>query len=134
MEVMGRTKISESEYLIEKQEQIERGLRIRAIRENELQMNKAELGRVLGVSGQFLGLVEDGRGNLVYRGLKKLKDISGHSTDFILYGVDEGSIEDVNDLLEKYSERQIRSAFNTMKEIAIFVKGRKRRRRKDEMY
>ncbi len=129
MELIGKNKIRNTEIESEKQEQIERGIRIRDIRENELNMNKAELGRILGISGQFLGLVEDGRGNLVYKSLKRLREISGHSSDYILYGIDDESYMEMNSLLEKYSERQIKSAFNTIKEIALFVKERKKRAR-----
>ena len=60
----------------EKIEQNERGLRIKRIREKELKMKKTELGKKIGVSGQFLGLVEDGKGNLAYRSIKKLKYLS----------------------------------------------------------
>lgn len=61
---------------IEKIEQKERGLRIKRIREQELKMKKTELGKEIGVSGQFLGLVEEGKGNLVYKSIKKLKYLS----------------------------------------------------------
>ena len=57
----------------EKLDQIERGKRIKYIRENELHMNKTQLAKEIGISGQFLGLVEDGKGNLVYRSIKKLR-------------------------------------------------------------
>ena len=60
----------------EKLEQKERGLRIKRIREEELKMKKSELGKEIGVSGQFLGLVEEGKGNLVYKSIKKLKYLS----------------------------------------------------------
>ena len=49
---------------LEKVEQKERGERIKYIREKELKMSKVQLGKEIGVSGQFLGLVEDGKGNL----------------------------------------------------------------------
>ena len=48
---------------IEKQEQILRGKRIKNIRENELRLNKTDLAKQIGISSQFLGLVEDGKGN-----------------------------------------------------------------------
>ena len=70
---------------LENNEQILRGKRIKYIRENELHMNKTQLAKEIGVSSQFLGLVEEGRGNLVYRSIKKLRDISGHSADYILF-------------------------------------------------
>ena len=60
----------------EKIEKKERGLSIKRIREEELKMKKSELGKEIGVSGQFLGLVEEGKGNLVYKSIKKLKYLS----------------------------------------------------------
>ena len=58
------------------QERIDRGKRIKHIREEELKMTKTMLGKKLGISSQFLGLVEDGKGNLMYRSLKKLRQVS----------------------------------------------------------
>ena len=69
------------EIELEKLEQIERGKRIKNIRENELHMNKTQLAKEIGVSSQFVGLVEEGKGNLVYRSIKKLRNLSGHSAD-----------------------------------------------------
>ena len=52
-------KINTNEIEIENREQKERGKRIKTIREEELKMSKAELGRKIGISGQFLGLIEE---------------------------------------------------------------------------
>ena len=106
----------------EKLEQIERVKRIKAIRENELHMNKTQLAREIGISGQFLGLVEDGKGNLVYKSIKKLRDLSGHSADYILYGLDDSVIQETKKCLEKYSETQIMNTVEILKEIALFIK------------
>lgn len=103
-------------------EQIERGKRIKNIRENELHMNKTQLAREIGVSGQFLGLVEDGKGSLVYKSIKKLRDLSGHSADYILYGLDDNIINETKKCLEKYSEAQIINAIDVIKEITLFIK------------
>ena len=59
---------------LEKLEQENRGQRIRDIRENELHMNKSELAKEIGVSSQFLGLVEDEKSNLINKSLKKLRN------------------------------------------------------------
>lgn len=107
---------------IEKTEQKERGERIKEIREKELKMKKTEFGKALGISGQFVGLVEAGKGNLVYKSIKKLKDISGHSADYILFGLDDNIIKETKKGLEKYSEEEIIQAINVIKEIAIFLK------------
>ena len=110
--------------ILDKQEQIERGKRIKNIRENELHLNKSQLARKIGVSSQFLGLVEDGKGNLVYKSIKKLKDISGHSSDYILYGLDDSMIKETNEILEKYDEKQIKAALQMLKNIGLFIKNK----------
>ena len=78
---MRRKKMSDD--TLEIQERIDRGKRIKYIREEELKMTKTMLAKKLGISSQFLGLVEDGKGNLMYKSLKKLKDVS--RTFFRLY-------------------------------------------------
>lgn len=108
----------------DKQEQIERGKRIKYIRENELHLNKSQLARMIGVSSQFLGLVEEGKGNLVYRSIKSLKDVSGHSSDYILYGLDDSIIKETNEILEKYDEKQIKAALRMLKNIGLFIKNK----------
>lgn len=107
---------------IEKLEQKERGERIKYIREKELKMKKTELGRRLGISGQFLGLVEAGKGNLVYKSVKKLREISGHSADYILFGLDDDLLTETRKGLEVYSEEEIIKAINVIKDILLFMK------------
>ena len=107
---------------LEKLEQENRGQRIRDIRENELHMNKSELAKEIGVSSQFLGLVENGKGNLVYKSLKKLRNLSGHSADYILYGLDDTIINKTKNLLSTYDDKEIETAINIIKDIAIFIK------------
>lgn len=106
----------------EKIEQINRGKRIKFIRENELHMNKTQLAKKIGISSQFLGLVEDGKGNLVYRSVRKLRDLSGHSADYILYGLDDSVINKTKELLNNYTEQEIHKALELLNEIAIFIK------------
>ena len=107
---------------LEKLEQIERGKRIKNIRENELHMNKTQLAKEIGVSSQFLGLVENGKGNLVYKSLKKLRNLSGHSSDYILFGIDDNSISKTKKVLEQYSEIEISQAMKFLNDIAVFIK------------
>lgn len=106
----------------EKVEQFKRGKRIKYIREAELHMSKTKLGKAIGISGQFLGLVEDGRSNLTYRSIKKLKDLSGHSSDYILFGLDDSNIEKTKELLSNYSEDDVIRALDLIKEITLFIK------------
>lgn len=115
-------KISEEEINQEKMDQKERGRRIKEIRENELHLNKTELSKEIGVSSQFLGLVEEGKGNLMYRSVRKLKQLSGHSADFILYGVDDEVLHRTSQLMNQYSDQEIIQAMNTITDIALFMK------------
>ncbi len=109
---------------LEKLEQIERGKRIKYIRENELHMNKTQLAREIGVSSQFLGLVESGKGNLVYKSLKRLRNLSGHSSDYILFGIDDSSISETKKILEQYSEMEISEAIKLLNNIAVFIRNK----------
>ena len=111
-----------NEIEVEKFEQIERGKRIKNIRENELHMNKTQLAKEIGISSQFLGLVEEGRGNLVYRSIKKLRKLSGHSSDYILFGLDDDIIKETKQYLDKYSEEEIINFIKTIKDFSLFMK------------
>ena len=78
-------------------------------------MNKAKLASLIGISGQFLGLVEEGKGNLVYKSLKKLMKISGHSADYILFGLDDNIIKDTRKLLNNYTDLEILEGIEIIK-------------------
>lgn len=106
----------------EKQAQYERGQRIKFIREKELHMSKTQLAAKLGTSSQFLGLVEEGKGNLVYYSIGKLREISGHSSDYILYGLDDTCIEKTHELLKIYNEREILDAIGTIQRICKLIR------------
>lgn len=107
---------------LEKIEQEKRGMRIKNIRENELHMNKTELAKEIGISSQFLGLVEEGKGNLVYRSIRKLRDLSGHSADFILYGLDDNNINKTKELLQNYSEAEIIETMDFIKHFIMLIR------------
>ena len=109
---------------LEKQEQIARGERIKNIRENELKLNKTDFAKLIGVSSQFLGLVESGRGNLTYKSIKKLRKISNHSADYILYGLDDNSISNMKNYLEYYSEKEIINSFKLIEDVIFLLKNK----------
>ena len=118
---MGRKKLNVA-IDVERKEQYNRGQRIKHIREQELKMSKTELAKRIGTSSQFLGLVEDGKGNLVYSSIKKLRELSGHSSDFILFGVDDNSITITKALLNQYSENDIINALSTIEKLCLLIK------------
>ena len=106
----------------DKLEQIKRGKRIKFIRENELKMNKTNLAKEIGISSQFLGLIEEGKGNLVYKNLRKLMDISGHSSDYILFGLDDSIINNTKKCIENFSYEEISQALKIIEDLSIFIK------------
>ena len=106
----------------ERQEQIERGKRIKYIRENELKLNKTQLAAEIGTSSQFLGLVEDGKGNLVYYSLRKFRELSGHSADYILFGIDDKCLDKTKKLLKNYTETEIIAALEVVEKLAFYIK------------
>lgn len=118
---MGR-KRSNISVEVERKEQYERGQRIKKIREEELKMNKTQLAKAIGTSSQFLGFVEEGKGNLVYYSLHKLREVSGHSADYILFGLDDNCINRVRKLLKNYSEEEIVEALDIIENLSLFLK------------
>ena len=120
---MGR-KRSNVAIEIEKQEQYERGQRIKYIREHELKLTKTQLAQKIGTSSQFLGLVEEGKGNLVYYSLRKLREVCGHSCDYILFGVDDESINQTKKLLKNYSESEIVEALSIIQKLSKLIRRR----------
>ena len=120
---MGR-KRSNVALEVERQEQYERGQRIKHIRERELMMSKTQLAAKIGTSSQFLGLVEEGKGNLVYYSIKKLREVSGHSADYILYGVDDTSIDQTRKLLKNYNDEEIIKALDIIENLTLFIKNK----------
>ena len=107
---------------LEKEAQISRGKRIAEIRENELKLNKTDLAKKIGISSQFLGLVEKGRGNLTYKSVRLLRDLSGHSADYILYGLDDEVLSTTRKLLVKYSQEDIISALRILGDLSFLLK------------
>ena len=99
----------------------EMGERIRKIR-NEMKMTKEALAKKLGVTGQFLGVVECGRSTISYDKLKKLCEISGYSADYILFGKDVNIVLKTKNLLQDYTDEQIIGACEMLKKMALIIK------------
>ena len=97
------------------------GERIRCIR-NEMKLSKVALAKELGITGQFLGVVEGGKSIISYDKLKKLCDLTGYSADYILFGKDDKSVTETKKQLEDFSEDQIQDACDAIKKIAVFIK------------
>ena len=110
---------------LHKEEQLARGRRIKDIRENELRLSKTDLAKKIGISSQFLGLVEEGKGNLAYRSLKLLRDLSGHTSDYILFGIDDSCLDKTKEYLEFFSEEQLKYGIDILKDLTYVIKNKK---------
>lgn len=100
---------------------VEIGERIQKIRA-ELKLSKEALGKKLGVTGQFLGVVERGKSTMSYEKLKKLCDISGYSADYILFGKKDMVTQDIKKLLTEFSEEQIRDVCELINRMSKLLK------------
>ena len=82
------------------------GLRIRDIRIN-MGLTKEKFASLLGISGQYLGIVERGNGSLSIDKLKTLCDLTNLSSDYILFGMEENKQNNtVTKLLSKLDEKE----------------------------
>jgi len=97
------------------------GLRIRNIRES-LNLTKEELAGMLGISGQFLGMIEKGKNSISIEKLQILCDVTHQSADYILFGKDESLPSDTKKILKKFTYKQIEAACAMLKDIAFFIK------------
>lgn len=97
------------------------GLRIKNIREN-MQMTKEEFAKLIGISGQYLGLVEHGKNYLSIEKLKVLCDLTNLSADYILFGKDTNLIDNTSILLSEFSQEEIRNGCETLKKLALMLK------------
>lgn len=97
------------------------GRRIKNVRE-EMNMNKEHLAKLLGISGQYLGMVERGKCCLSVEKLKILCDITNLSADYILFGKDKNVRKNSKKMLSEFSDEQIINACTTLKDFALLIK------------
>lgn len=99
------------------------GKRIQEIREN-MNITKEAFAKQIGISGQYLGLVEHGKNYLSIEKLKVLCDFTNTSADYILFGKDQNIIDNTKRLLSELTDEQITSACNALKDLALFIKAK----------
>ena len=97
------------------------GLRIKNIRES-MNMSKEEFSKLLGISGQYLGIVERGGSCLSIEKLKRLCDLSNSSADYILVGKNTNLEHETNVILSTFTDEQIELGCDTLKKLAVFIK------------
>lgn len=99
------------------------GLRIKHIRES-MNMTKEDFSKLIGISGQYLGLIEHGKNYLSIEKLKTLCDITNLSADYILFGKDKNIVNTTKELLTEFSEEQLISGCETLKKLILMIKAK----------
>ena len=99
------------------------GERIRNIRES-MHITKEAFAKEIGISGQYLGLIEHGKNYLSIEKLKTLCEYTNLSADYILFGKNVNAINDAKEMLTKFSDEQLISACETLKDLAIYLKSK----------
>lgn len=97
------------------------GKRILEIRKN-LNMNKEQFAKLIGISGQYLGTVEAGVNGLSLTSVIKLCIATNTSADYLLFGKKHITDENLKHVFDGINENQIIPAFETLKNIALFIK------------
>lgn len=96
------------------------GLRIRNIR-IDMNLSKQKLAKLLGISSQYLGMIERGNGSLSFEKLQILCNLTNLSADYILFGKDFNIPLQIKDSLSKYSDKQITHGLTVLKDFSSFL-------------
>ena len=97
------------------------GKRIKNIRES-MGMTKESFAKQIGISGQYLGLIEHGKNYLSIEKLKVLCDFTNLSADYILFGKNPNTLIYAKNTLSEFTENQIEVGCDTLKQLALFIK------------
>lgn len=97
------------------------GKRILEIRKS-MNMNKEQFSKLIGISGQYLGTVENGVNGLSLESIINLCKNTHISADYILFGKEHITDEKLKNVFSGIDETQINSAFKSLENIALFIK------------
>lgn len=101
------------------------GERISKLR-RDMNMNKEQFAKLIGISGQYLGTVEAGVHGLSLDSIITLCEKVNCSADYILFGRENITDESLKTLFVGIDKSQIDSAFNVLQSMAIFIKNREK--------
>lgn len=97
------------------------GLRIRNIR-LDMNLSKQSFAKMLGISGQYLGMVERGAGSLSIEKLQVLCNLTGLPADYILFGKNPSLPLELRNSLSDFSDEQIISGCEVLEKFTLFLK------------
>jgi len=90
------------------------GKRVMELR-TERKLSQAEFGKMIGVSGQFVGKIERGINNISIQIIVKICDVTGVSSDYLLFGIIEPG--HITEALNGLSKEQIKIVFEIIRRI-----------------
>ena len=97
------------------------GKRVEKLRK-ERNLSKSQFGKLLGISGQYVGRIEKGTHSISVELIVKICDLTGVSTDYIIFGIISSEQEiTVAASLYGLSNEQIQIAFDIIKKVAQFI-------------
>lgn len=97
------------------------GKRIKSIRES-MHMTKENFAKQIGISGQYLGLIEHGKNYLSIEKLKVLCDFTNLSADYILFGRNQNILNDTQNILSEFTENEIKIGCDILKQLALLIR------------
>ena len=98
------------------------GERLKKMRQ-ERNLSQSQVGKMLGISGQYVGMIEKGINSISVKLIVKICDATGVSADYILFGVTD-SEQEVTTAASLYglSNEQIQIALDIIKRVEQFIK------------
>ena len=87
-----------------------------------MNMTKESFAKQIGISGQYLGLIEHGKNYLSIEKLKVLCDFTNLSADYILFGKKQNIVNDTKNILSEFTENQLEVGCDILKKLALFIK------------
>lgn len=98
------------------------GLRIREIRVNKMHMSKSEFASLIEMKNQYLGMLENGQRGLTIEKAIDICNKTGVTCDYLLRGMESSIKEVAQKMLSKYSNENIYTAFEILKDFALLLK------------
>lgn len=102
---------------------LEVGARIRSIRE-ELHLSRDRFSEELGISEAFLGQIERGERSVSIPTLIKIREHTGYTTDYILFGEIEENLltKKINRIANRHSEKELSFIYDFVRLTDNFCK------------
>ena len=97
------------------------GKRIQKLRE-DMNYTKEAFAKEIGISGQYLGLIEHGKNYPSIEKLKLICNFTNASADYILFGKNQNVVNDTKSILSDLTHEQLNLACESIKSIALFIK------------